>query len=173
MVSHGTVDGRDEAITNPPCTLAIGRVTVCRQRTTRRVLRLCSLAPSTNILAWRAARLAVVFGSLGTRGSLSFFCSLGWLLWMPYRPLLVIRWHPSIVSSPVDARSLLSSFFGTFSRLLGVLRALFAHELPPSSRLGLTVLRTTVTMVPPSWSRAERRVESQIRFGHCGSGLKL
>src|SRR5215204_4412421 len=54
---------------------------------------LWSLAPSTNILAWWAARLAAVFGSLGTRGSLSFFCSLGWLLWMLYRPLLVIRCH--------------------------------------------------------------------------------
>jgi hypothetical protein len=102
-------------------------------------------------------RLAVFFGSLGTRGSLSFFCSLGWLLWMLYRPLLVIRCHPSIVSSPVDARSLLSSFFGTFGWLLGVLRALFAHELPPSSRLGLAVQRTTVTMVPPSWSRAREK----------------
>jgi hypothetical protein len=173
MVAHGTVDRRDEAITNRPCTLTIGRVPVCRQRTTRRVLRLWSLAPSTNILAWWAARLALVFGSLGTRGSLSFFCSLGWLLWMLYRPLLVIRCHPSIVSSPVDARSLLSSFFGTFGWLLGVLRALFAHELPPSSCLGLAVQRTTVTMVPPSWSRAERRVESQIRFGRCGSGLEL
>src|SRR5215204_44690 len=172
MVAHGTVDRRDEAITNPPCTLTTGRVPVCRQRTTRRVLRLWSLAPSPNILAWWAARLAVVFGSLGTRGSLSFFCSLGWLLWMPYRPLLVIRWHSSIVSSPVDARSLLS-FFGTFGWLLGVLRALFAHELPPSSRLGLAVQRITVTMVPPSCSRAERRVESQIRFGRCGSGLEL
>src|SRR5215204_3360418 len=80
---------------------------------------LWSLAPSTNILAWWAARLAAVFGSLGTRGSLSFFCSLGWLL--------------------------------------GVLRALFAHELPPSSRLGLAVQRTTVTMVPPSWSRAREK----------------
>src|SRR5215203_4318595 len=166
MVAHGTVDRRDEAITNPPCTLTTGRVPVCRQRTTRRVLRLWSLAPSPNILAWWAARLAVVFGSLGTRGSLS------WLLWMPYRPLLVIRWHSSIVSSPVDARSLLS-FFGTFGWLLGVLRALFAHELPPSSRLGLAVQRITVTMVPPSCSRAERRVESQIRFGRCGSGLEL
>ena len=38
-----------------------------------------------------AARLALVFASLGTRGSLSFFCSLGWLLWMLYMPLLVIR----------------------------------------------------------------------------------
>src|SRR5215203_6412883 len=93
MAVHGTVDGRDEAIISPPCTLTIGRVPVCRQRTTRRVLRLWSLAPSTNILAWRAGRLAVVFGSLGTRGSLSFFCSLGWLLWMLYRPLLVIRCH--------------------------------------------------------------------------------
>src|SRR5215204_7519533 len=172
MVAHGTVDGRNEAIPSPPCTLTIGRVPVCRQRTTRRVLRLWPLAPSPNILAWRAARLAVVFGSLGTRGSLSFFCSLGRLLWMLYRPLLVIRCHPSIVSSPVDARSLLS-FFGTFGWLLGVLRALFAHELPPSSRLGLAVQRITVTMVPPSCSRAERRVESQIRFGRCGSGLEL
>src|SRR5215204_1500181 len=68
MVAHGTVDRRDEAITNPPCTLTIGRVPVCRQRTTRRVLRLWSLAPSPNILAWWAARLALVFGSLGTRG---------------------------------------------------------------------------------------------------------
>src|SRR5215218_5291929 len=142
MVAHGTVDGRDDAISSPPCTLTFGRVPVCRQRTTRRVLRLWSLAPSTNILAWWAARLAVVFGSL---------------LWMLYRPLLVIRCHPSIVSSPVDARSLLSSFFGTFGWLLGVLRALFAHELPPSSRLGLAVQRTTVTMVPPSWSRAREK----------------
>src|SRR5215204_845030 len=160
MVAHGTVDGRDEAISSPPCTLTFGRVPVCRQRTTRRVLRLWSLAPSTNILAWWAARLALVFGSLGTRGSLSFFCSLGWLLWMPYRPLLVIRWHPSIVSSPVDARSLLSSFFGTFGWLLGVLRALFTHELPPSSRLGLAVQRTTVNMMPPSWSRSRGKAES-------------
>jgi hypothetical protein len=83
---------------------------------------------------------------------------------MLYRPLLVIHCHPSIVSSPVDARSLLSSFFGTFGWLLGVLRALFAHELPPSSRLGLAVQRITVSMVPPSWSRVERSVESQIRF---------
>src|SRR5215211_2895294 len=120
MVAHGTVDGRNESIPSPPCTLTIGRVPVCRQRTTRRVLRLWSLAPSTNILAWWAARLAVVFGS-------------------------------------VDARSLLSSFFGTFGWLLGVLRALFAHELPPSSRLGLAVQRTTVTMVPPSWSRAREK----------------
>src|SRR5829696_7207730 len=106
MAVHGTVDGRDEAIISPPCTLTIGRVPVCRQRTTRRVLRLWSLAPSTNILAWRAGRLAVVFGSLGTRGPLSYFGTLGWLLWM--------------------------------------LRALFAHELPPSSRLGLAVHRITV-----------------------------
>jgi hypothetical protein len=42
------------------------------------------------------------------------------------RPLLVIRWHPSIVSSPLDSRSLLS-FFGAFGWLLGVLRAHFAH----------------------------------------------
>src|SRR5215207_9333900 len=105
MADHGTVDGRDEAITSPPCTLTIGRAPVCRQRTTRRVLRLWSLAPLPIILAWWAARLAVVFGSLGTRGSLSFFRSLGWLLWMLYRPLLVIRWPSSIVSSPVDARS--------------------------------------------------------------------
>jgi len=143
MAVHGTVDGRDEAIISPPCTLTIGRVPVCRQRTTRRVLRLWSLAPSTNILAWRAGRLAVVFGSLGTRGSLSFFCSLGWLLWMLYGPLLVICLHPSIVSGPVDARSLLS-YFGTFGWLLWMLRALFAHELPPSSRLGLAVHRITV-----------------------------
>src|SRR5215204_820347 len=39
MVAHGTVDGRDEAISSPPCTLTFGRVPVCRQRTTRRVLR--------------------------------------------------------------------------------------------------------------------------------------
>src|SRR5829696_5952887 len=136
MVAHGTVDGRDEAISSPPCTLTFGRVPVCRQRTTRRVLRLWSLAPSTNILAWWAARLALLFGSLGTRGSLSFF-------------------------------------FGTFGWLLGVLRALFTHELPPSSRLGLAGQRTTVNMVPPSWSRAESRVESQIRFGRCGSELEL
>src|SRR5215208_1017289 len=116
MVAHGTVDRRDEAITNPPCTLTIGRVPVCRQRTTCRVLRLWSLAPSTNILAWWAARLALVFGSLGTRGSLS-------------------------------------SFFGTFGWLLGVLLALFAHELPSSSRLGLAVQRITVSVVPPSCSR--------------------
>src|SRR5215208_1092459 len=160
MVAHGTVDGRNEAIPSPPCTLTIGRVPVCRQRTTRRVLRLWPLTPSPNILAWWAARLAVVFGSLGTRGSLSFFCSLSWLLWMFYRPLLVIRWHPSVVSSPVDARSLLSSFFGTFGWLLGVLPALFAHELPPSSRLGLAVHRITVSMMPPSWSRSIGKAES-------------
>jgi|SRR5215217_4252155 len=102
------------------------------------------------ILAWRESRLAVVFGSLGTRGSLSR------LLWMLYRPLLVIRWHSSIVSSPVDASSLLS-FFGTFGWLLGVLLVLFAHELPPSSRLGLAVQRITVRMVPPSCSRAREK----------------
>jgi hypothetical protein len=79
---------------------------------------------------------------------------------MLYRPLLVIRCHPSIVSSPVDARSLLSSFFGTFGWLLGVLRALFAHELPPSSRLGLAVHRITVSMMPPSWSRSIGKAES-------------
>jgi hypothetical protein len=49
---------------------------------------------------------------------------------MFYRPLLVIRWPPSIVSSPVDARSLLSSFFGTFGWLLGVLRVMNCLVLP-------------------------------------------
>jgi hypothetical protein len=42
------------------------------------------------------------------------------------RPLLVIRLHPSIVSSPVDAGGLLG-IFCTFRWLLGVLRPLFAH----------------------------------------------
>jgi hypothetical protein len=41
-------------------------------------------------------------------------------------PLFVIRLDPSIVSSPVDAGSLLG-IFCTFGRLLGVLRPLFAH----------------------------------------------
>jgi hypothetical protein len=45
---------------------------------------------------------------------------------MLYRPLLVIRWHPSVVCSLLNARSLLS-FFGTFGWLLGVLGALLAH----------------------------------------------
>jgi hypothetical protein len=58
------------------------------------------------------------------------------------RPLLVIRWHPFIISSPLDARRLLG-FFCAFRRLLGVLRALFfAHELPPSSRLRLAGYRS-------------------------------
>jgi hypothetical protein len=43
------------------------------------------------------------------------------------RPLFVILLHPSIVSGPVDAGSLLG-FFCAFGRLLGVLRALFAHD---------------------------------------------
>jgi len=87
--------------------------------------------------------LALAFGSIGTRSPLGLFGSLGRLLWMLYGPLLVIRLHPSIVSGLVDARSLFS-FFGTFGRLLGMLRPLFAHELPPSSRLGLAVHRITV-----------------------------
>jgi hypothetical protein len=53
---------------------------------------------------------------------------------MLYGPLLVIRWHPFIIASSLDARGLLG-FIGAFGRLLGVLRALFAHELPPSAPL--------------------------------------
>src|SRR5215203_6049282 len=78
-------------------------------------------------------------------------------------PLLVILLHPSIVSGPVNAKSLLS-FFSTFGWLLGMLRPLFAHELPPSSRLGLAVHRITVSMMPPSWSRSRGEAESQIRI---------
>ena len=59
--------------------------------------------------------LALAFGSICIRSPLGLFGSLGRLLWMLYGPLLVIRCHPSIVSGLVDARSLLSSFFGTFS----------------------------------------------------------
>jgi hypothetical protein len=35
--------------------------------------------------------LALAFGSIGTGSPLGLFGSLGWLLWMLYRPLLVIR----------------------------------------------------------------------------------
>jgi len=45
---------------------------------------------------------------------------------MLYGPLLVIRWHPFIIASSLDARGLLG-FFCTFRWLLGVLRPLFAH----------------------------------------------
>jgi hypothetical protein len=45
------------------------------------------------------------------------------------RPLFVIRLHPSIVSSPVDAGGLLG-FFGAFRRLLGVAGTFFAHAAP-------------------------------------------
>jgi hypothetical protein len=43
------------------------------------------------------------------------------------RPLFVILLHPSIVSGPVEAGSLLGVFCA-FGWLLGVLRALFAHD---------------------------------------------
>jgi hypothetical protein len=78
--------------------------------------------------------LAVAFNSLGTRGLLSLFSSLGRLLWMLDRPLFVICWHPFIVCSPLDARSLLG-FFSAFRRLLGVLRVLFAHAASSFSPL--------------------------------------
>jgi hypothetical protein len=104
----------------------------------------CALACVLTFSDRGDTQLALAFGSIGTRSPLGLFGSLGRLLWMLYGPLLVIRLHPSIVSGLVDARSLLSSFFGTFGWLLGMLRALFAHELPPSSRLGLAVHRITV-----------------------------
>jgi hypothetical protein len=78
--------------------------------------------------------LTVAFDSLGTRGFLSLFSSLGRLLWMLDRPLFVICWHPFIVCSPLDARSLLG-FFCAFRRLLGVLRMLFAHAASSFSPL--------------------------------------
>jgi hypothetical protein len=65
---------------------------------------------------------------------LSLFSSLGRLLWMLDRPLFVIRRHPFIVCSPLDARSLLG-FFCAPRRLLGVLRALFAHAVSSFSPL--------------------------------------
>jgi len=44
------------------------------------------------------------------------------------RPLFVTRRHPFTVCSLLDARSLLG-FFCAFGRLLGVLRAFFAHAV--------------------------------------------
>jgi hypothetical protein len=70
--------------------------------------------------------LAAACGSLGTRGFLSLFGPLGRLLWMLDRPLFVILLHFSIVSSAVEAGSLLGVFCA-FGRLLGVLRPPFAH----------------------------------------------
>src|SRR5215208_6211850 len=70
--------------------------------------------------------LAVAFNSLGTWGLLSLFIPLGRLLWMLDRPLFVICWHPFIICSSLDARSLLG-IFCAFRRLLGLLRPLFAH----------------------------------------------
>src|SRR5215217_7729884 len=80
--------------------------------------------------------LATAFSSLGTRGFLSLFCTFRRLLRMLVRPLFVIRLrHPFIISSPLDARGLLGFFFA-FCRLLGMLRAFFAHAAPflPASR---------------------------------------
>ena len=77
-------------------------------------------APTASDRGNKQLKLALAFGSLETRSL------LGGLLWMLDRPLFVILLHFSIVSSPVEAGSLLGVFCA-FGRLLGVLRPLFAH----------------------------------------------
>ena len=71
-------------------------------------------------------KLALAFGSLGPRSLLGLFGPLGGLLWMLDRSLFVILLHSSIVSSLVEAGSLLGVFCA-FGRFLGVLRPLFAY----------------------------------------------
>src|SRR5829696_7170904 len=83
-------------------------------------------APTASDRGNKQLELALAFGSLGTRSLFGLFGPLGGLLWMLDRPLFVILLHFSIVSSPVEAESLLGVFCA-FCRLLGVLRLLFAH----------------------------------------------
>jgi hypothetical protein len=86
---------------------------------------------------------------------------------MLYRPLLVVRRYPFVVSGPVEAGGLLGVFCA-FGRLLGVLRSLFAHGT--SFVLALFDVRTSRPREKSLPSEKGRAYGSRRgRFGRTGT----